>query len=144
MYHLFNGLYNTLGEIDRPWGEIVKKDATPRVNVRLDEALSKRLAHVCVDRGVSKQAAAVEAIELWVSAAEGHEAKAPEAQRPVSAPGGVMVPPEFGSLTPEETDKLLAVLEFMRNPERVSPEFRSILGVALESIIHAMRSEGDG
>ena len=119
------------------------KDKSGRLNIRLEGGLDKRLAHACVDKGITKQAAVVEALELWLSGAEGQEAKAPESQRPVSVVG-VTISPEFETLTPEEADKLLAVLEFMRNPERVSPEFRSILGVALESIIHAMRGEGDG
>jgi hypothetical protein len=53
-------------------------------------------------------------------------------------------PPEFAALSSEESSKLLAVLEFMRNPGRVAQEFRSVLESSLESIHYLLGRPGKG
>ena len=41
----------------------------PHLNVRIDAALNRELEHACTDRGVSKQAAVIQALQSWLQGA---------------------------------------------------------------------------
>jgi hypothetical protein len=104
-------------------------------NLRIQEDLKREIKITAIRRRMKEYQLVEEMWKLWQDRQKG---TGQGLQNVVSR--------EFTELTPEESSKLLAVLDFMRNPERVAAEFRSVLLTALESIQYLMgrAAQGEG
>jgi hypothetical protein len=104
-------------------------------NLRIREDLKREIKITAIRRRMKEYQLVEEMWKLWQDRQKG------TGQGPQN-----VVSQEFTELSPEESSKLSAVLEFMRNPGRVQQQFRSVLVTALESIQYSMgrAAQGEG